>query len=219
MADFVDIGGVTRAKAEPPDPNNPPKNDNDGFPAIIDDQRHFWAFLGHDVTTTEEIEKLEILWCAGEPPAHPHKPANWPIVQPRDDPELRTVVPRINAGRWIGDCPACGNASALWDARPVMVCLGRGCGLRFKVAWQVPALRSEVIRVIADWPTVNQSWEGHKGETVEELKVQAVLMQGVAPNLRNGLLVASGVSMPDDFVSPQEYLDVMKAQRIKAHQR
>ncbi len=214
MPDFVDVGGITRLKAEF-DPNNPPKNDDDGFPAIIEDQRHFWAFHGQEVTNAEEAAALEVAWCAGEPPAHLRPPPNWPVVEVRDDPEKRTVIPRINAARWIGDCPQCGNASALWDARPVMVCLGRGCGLRFKVAWQLPATRAEVVRVLADWPTNNQSWEGHKGETVEELKVQAVLMQGVAPNLRNGLLVAAGVDMPNNFTSPQEYLDVMKARRFK----
>lgn len=204
MANFVDVGGVTRVDASPPDPDNPPTNDNDRYPMVVEDQRH--AFR---VETIDEVVAWQAAWLAGECP--PHAVPRPPIVAVRDE---RTVTPRINASRWIGDCPACAAASPVWDRNPDMVCLA--CGRVFKVAWQPPQIRSAVIRVIADWPTANRSWDAHKGETVEELKLQAILMQGVAPDLRNGLVVAAGITMPDDLTSPGEYLDRLRSRRVKA---
>lgn len=203
MADYVDIGKSTRVKAAPPDPENPPSDDNDIYPAIIEDQRH-----AYHCDTLEEIVAWQSAFLAGECPPHPVPRA--PISAVRDD---RQVIPHINASRWIAECAECGTANAVWDRNPDMVCLA--CGRIFKVAWQLPAIRSEVIRVMADWPTENRSWDAHKGETVEELKIQAVLMQGVAPDLRNGLLVAAGVSLPDQATSAQEYLDELRTRRFK----
>lgn len=203
MSNFVDVGGVTRIDASPPDPNNPPTNDDDRYPMVVEDQRHAYG-----CDTVDEVIAWQAAWLAGECPPRAN-PAP-PIEAVRDD---RTVIPHINASRWIADCLECGSANAVWDRNPDMVCLG--CGRVYKVAWQLPAVRSEAIRVMADWPTVNRSWDAHKGETVEELKLQAVLMQGVAPELRNGLVVAAGITMPDDLTSPGEYLDRLRSKRVK----
>lgn len=205
MPDFVDVGLSTRVDASPPDPNNPRTFSDDAFPAIIEDQRHAYR-----CDTIEEVAAWQAAWLAGECPPHPVPRQK--IADPvRDE---REVIPHINASRWIAECLECHAANAVWDANPSMVCLG--CGRVYKVAWQPPKDRAEVIRVIADWPEQNRSWDAHKGETVEELKIQAVLMQGIAPEKRNGLIVASGVTMPDDVTSPQDYLDRLRTQRVKA---
>lgn len=208
MTQHTDIGLSTRVKVEPPDPNNPPTYGDDAFPAIIEDQRH-----AYKVDTLEEVEAFQLAFLAGECPPHPVPRA--PIATPTRDG--RSVVPHINASRWIAECLECGAANAAWDRNPSMVCLG--CGRMYKVAWQLPKERAEVIRVLADWPELNRSWDAHKGETVEELKIQKVLLQGVVPEKRNGLIVAAGVTMPDDLTSPQEYLDRLVARRIKAARR
>jgi hypothetical protein len=206
MPNFVDVGLSTRIDASPPDPDQPNKLPDDAYPAIIEDQRHAYG-----CDTYEDVLAWQAAWLAGECP--PHATPRPPMVAVRDD---RTVVPHINASRWIAECAdeSCGAANAVWDRNPDMVCLA--CGRVYKVAWQLPAVRSAVIRVMADWPTMNRSWDAHKGETVEELKLQAILMQGVAPDLRNGLVVAAGIDMPDDLTSPGEYLDRLRTRRIKA---
>lgn len=205
MSHFVEVPGLsTRLDASPPDPDNPRTYSDDAYPAIIEDQRH-----AYHCTTFDEVVAWQAAFLAGECPPHPFpRPAIEPV---RDE---RQVVPHINAGRWIAECLECAAANAVWDRNPDMVCLA--CGRVFEVSWQPPKERAAVIRVLADWPTSNQSWDAHKGETIDELKVQAVLMQGVAPELRNGLLVAAGVDMPDDLISPQEYLDRMVTSRVKA---
>lgn len=207
MPNYVDVGLSTRVDASPPDPNNPRTLPDDAYPAIIEDQRH-----AYKCDTVEEVMAWIGAWLAGECPPRAN-PAP-PIEPVRDE---REVVPYINCSRWIAECHECAAAIAVWDRNPDMVCLA--CGRVYKVAWQLPALRSEVIRVIADWPTNNRSWDAHKGETVDELKLQAVLMQGVAPDLRNGLIVAAGVTMPDDLTSPGEYLDRLRSERISRNLR
>lgn len=211
MPNYVDVGLSARIDASPPDPNNPRQMPDDRYPLVIQDARH-----GYGCETVEEIRAYQAGWCAGECPPHDRPPPKWPVVAPRPDPELRETVPYINASRWIADCPQCGTANWVWDRLPDMVCLGRGCGLTFKVLWQLPTVRSEVIRVIAGWPEQNRSWDAHKGETVEELKIQGVLMLGVEPVKRNGLLVAENLHMPDDVLGPQEYLDRLRSARVKA---
>ncbi len=203
MTDHVDVGLSTRID---PNPENPRTYPDDAYPAIIEDQRHAYR-----VDTVEQVTEWQRAFLAGECPPHPveRPPIATEII--RDE---RTVVPHINASRWIADCPECGAANAVWDNNPTMVCLG--CGRSFKVAWQPPKERAEAIRVLADWPELNRSWDAHKGETVEELKIQKVLLTGVAPEKRNGLIVAAGVTMPDEVTSPQEYLDRLIAQRAKA---
>ena len=197
---YLDVGLPTRVKAEAPDPANPPTYHDDAYPAVIADQRH-----GYGCETADEVLAHQL----GFLDEHYQ-------MQPVQDPEKRSVVPYINASRWIADCPACGTSNWVWDQNPNMVCLGRKCGHVFKVVWQPPKLRAAAIRVIADWPPANRSWDAHKGETVEELTIQGVLMQGVAPDLRNGLLVAAGVKLPDKLISANEYLDRLRDGRRKA---
>jgi hypothetical protein len=102
---------------------------------------------------------------------------------------------------------------ACWDRNPYACCLGDGCGRVFKVLWQLPQLRSEVMRLVAGRPEGHRNWDAHKGETVEELKIQNVLLQGVPAVERNGLLMAENVSLPDELVSPEEYLDRLRRER------
>ena len=166
--------------------------------------------------TREEIREYQRAWLAGEVPPHPVPPALWPVRVPTADPEKRTVVPYINSSRWIADCPACGTSNWVWDHLPDMVCMGRGCGLVFKAKWQAPPVRSEVIRLLAGWPEGNRNWDAHKGETVEELKLQGIFLLGVPAVERNGLVVAANIDMPDDVLGPQEYLDRLKTARHKA---
>jgi hypothetical protein len=97
-----------------------------------------------------------------------------------------------------------------------MTCLGRGCGLVFELAWQPPPVRAEVIRLLAGWPLGNRCWDAHKGETLDELKLQGILMLGVGVAERNGLMVAENITMPDDLTSPTDYLERLRATRAKA---
>lgn len=203
MGNFADVGLATRIDISPPDPDNPRTYPDDAYPMVIEDQRH-----AYKVDTYEDVLAWQAAWFAGETPPHPYPRP--PLDAVRDP---RETTPYINASRWIADCPECGAANAVWDRNPDMACLA--CGHVCSVAWQPPKERAAVIRLIADWPTGNRSWDAHKGETLEELKVQAVLMQGVAPDLRNGLLVAQGVTMPDDLTSAQDYLDRLRTERIK----
>ena len=80
----------------------------------------------------------------------------------------------------------------------------------------VRAERAQVARLLAGRPAQHRNWDAHKGETVEELKIQNVLMQGVAPEMRDGLLVAAGVTVPERFIGPQDYLDHLQTARRKA---
>lgn len=197
---YLDVGLSTRVKAGPSDPDNPRTYPDDAYPAVIADQRH-----GYGCDTVDEVLAYQLGFLA----EHYN-------IAPTLDPEKRAVTPYINTSRWVADCPQCGAANWVWDRNPNMVCLGRHCGYVFNVMWQPPKVRAAAIRVIADWPQGNRSWDAHKGETVEELKIQGVLMQGVEPAQRNGLLVAAGVKMPDELISPTEYLDRLRDQRAKA---
>jgi hypothetical protein len=211
MTKHVDIGRATRVKAEAPDPENPPQDTHDAYPAIIQDQRH-----GYGCETLAAIEEYQRGWLAGEVPPHIEPPPRWIPVEPHADPSGREVVPYINASRWIAECPECGAANWVWDHNPRMVCLGRGCGLTFKVLWQNPFDRSEVIRYLALWPAPNRSWDAHKGETLDELKLQGVLMLGLPHDKRDAELQRNGLVIPDNIMSAQEYLDRLRADRIKA---
>jgi hypothetical protein len=210
---FVDVGRATLMDASPPDPDNPPKLPDDAYPDVILDARH-----GYAKETREEIREYQRGWLVGEVPPHgpPGAPPNWPVRVPTPDPEKRTVVPYINASRWIADCPQCGTSNWMFDQLPDMVCLGRGCGLVFKAEWQLPQDRSAVIRLLAGWPEGNSNWDAHKDETLEELKLQQILLLGVPAVERNGLVMAANIDLPDDLTDPNEYLDRLKTQRRKA---
>ena len=215
---FADVGLSTRIDISAPDPNSPRTMPDDGYPAVIEDQRHLYLMLTQGrvpVETVEQVEALEAGWLAGECPPHPQPPKDWPALVARPDPEGRTVTPFINASRWLGECPACRTASAVWDRRPVMVCLGRGCGLRFKVAWQSPQERAKVIRLIADWPANHRSWDAHKGETYDELVYDHARNMGDVV-LRNGLILASGLPLPDELTSVADHFEKLRTARLKA---
>lgn len=203
----IEVPGLSaRLDVSPPDPDNPRTYPGDAYPAVIMDQRH-----GYSCETADEVLAHQLAWLHGESPPLPFPR---PPIEPVADE--RAVVPYINASRWVADCPECGASNWVWDRNPSMVCLGDQCGHVCKVLWQLPAARAAVIRVIAGWPQGNRCWDAHKGETVEELTIQGVLMLGAPPEERNGLLVAASVPMPDELVSPQEYLDRLRTLRIKA---
>lgn len=202
MTEHVDIGLSTRVKAEPPDPKNPPTMSDDGYPGVFQDQRTMLQG-GIDCETAEDV-----FWNCWVP--HLEQYQN---MEPRFDGRRSPVVPYLNAGRWVADCPVCGCGMACWDRNPYACCLGWQCGRVYNVAWQLPAQRSEVMRLLAGWPEGNRNWDGHKGETIDELKIQGVLMAGVEPAQRNGLLVADNVHLPDEFTDPAEFLDRLRRAR------
>jgi hypothetical protein len=193
----VDIGLATRVRI--PDADEVLQLPDDAYPGIYRDQRHMLPGA-QDATTAEDV------WRCWED----HLARYQRTVPVRD---AREVVPYLNHGRWVADCPECLGGMACWDRNPYACCLGDGCGRVFKVLWQLPQLRSEVMRLVAGRPEGHRNWDAHKGETVEELKIQNVLLQGVPAVERNGLLMAENVSLPDELVSPEEYLDRLRRER------
>lgn len=198
--DFIDVGLSTRIRAAFPD--TPPTMSDDGYPGVFQDQRTMLAG-GLDCETGDDV-----FWKCWVPHLERHQG-----IAPRMDEHARELVPYLNAGRWIADCPACGSGIALWDRNPYGCCLGFECGRIYNVRWQTPMLRSEVMRLLAGWPEGNRNWNAHEGETVDELKMQGVLMLGVPAVERNALLVAENVHVPDDFTDVNEYLDSLRRAR------
>jgi hypothetical protein len=199
----VEVPGLSaRVKVDPPDPRNPNTNPDDAYPAIIRDQRTMHAG-GRDCETAEDV-----FWRCWVP---------WHERQgrtPKPDAEGREVVPYVNHSRWVADCPACNGGMACWDRNPYACC--GDCARIYKVLWQPPAVRAEAIRLLAGRVVNDRNWLAHQGETTTELALQNVLMTGVAPERRDGLLVAANVDMPDNFTHPLEYLDVLQTARRKA---
>lgn len=200
MDTHVDLGGSQLARI--PKRDEVPQMSDDGYPAVFNDQRTMLAG-GTDCENAEDV--FWKVWC-------PHL-ERYQNIEPRLDEDNREVVPFLNAGRWIAECPACGCGMACWDRNPYACCLGIGCGRVFKVLWQLPWVRSEVMRLLAGRPEGNRNWDAHKGETVDELKIQNVLMAGVPAAERNGLLLAENVELPDEFSDPGEYLDKLRKDR------
>ncbi len=197
----VPAGTVGNVTAIVIDPSRPLPMPDDAYPALYGDQR---TMLEHGL----ECETAEdVFWKCWLPHLALHQPGLVPVLDSQE------VIPYLNASRWIANCPACRNAMACWDQNPYACCLGYQCGRIFKVRWQLPALRSEVMRLLAGWPEGNRNWNAHEGETLEELKIQGVLMLGVEPALRNGLLVADNVHVPDEFTDANEYLDSLRRAR------
>lgn len=207
MAQHVDVGLSTRLRI--PEAGEVPQMGDDGYPAIFLDQRHMLRNGLFCETAEDVFWKCWVPWLAEKQ-----------NIEPRADD--REVVPYLNAGRWIADCPACRGSMPCWDRNPYACCLNLGCGRIFKVLWQLPWLRSEVCRLLAgrvgcichpEDPYAHLNWDAHKGETVEELKLQNVGIANVAAVERNALLVAENVNMPDEFTSVAEYLDRLRRQR------
>lgn len=219
MAEHVDIG--LSALVRVPEGDEIPKDRDDRYPAdTVADCRQMYR-----CELKDEVRAFQAGWLAGACPPHAAAtinaqtglPPDWCPCVPTADSEQRVVVPYVNASRWLADCPECGTANAVWDELPDMVCLGNGCGLTFKVAWQLPAERAQVVRLLAGWPPQRRSWDAHKGETYDELVLDHARNVG-SVELRNGLLLAAGLKLPDDVVSPGEYLDRLRTQRLKAAQ-
>lgn len=133
-----------------------------GYPDIIIDQR-----FGYGGTSSlESIQAVQAFW---------EKRAEAELTL-----EPTEVVPYINASRWVADC-LCGLGMLAWDRNPYVACLS--CGRKYSVVWQLPALRSAVIRELACRPVKHRNWDprrlgsdGEMLETPEFLRRENVLM-------------------------------------------
>lgn len=188
MGDFVDIGGVTRVPAEPPD--RPPQDSNDGYPDVIRDQRNTYAGL-----SANTVEKVVAHW-------------DWFLAKKGQDrvPDDRPVVPYINQSRWAADCPQCNAGMSCWDRNPYTCCLG--CGRQYKVRWQDPWLRSAVIRTIAARPENERCWDPRpvdkQGKSVQDigfLERINLLTFGIGGQEANGLILPDTIKPPDNLES------------------
>lgn len=139
---------------------------DDGYPDVILDQRAGYA--GMEAQSQEEVFAFWERHLAGQ------RPPIRPWVSPDG------VVPYINHSRWVADC-SCGGGMLCWDQSPYACCLD--CGGFFQVHWPIPALRSEVIRILAAREPRNRNWDprkvdkqGDAVETVEFLQRENLLM-------------------------------------------
>jgi hypothetical protein len=172
-------GMTTLVDASPPDPDNPRQMSDDGYPAVIADQRH-----GYQCETREEIESYWLDWLD----AH--------HLEPWFD-ETLSAVPYINKARWLVDCPSCNAGNWAWDRNPLVCCLE--CGLICKAAWLAPQVRSAAVRLLAVRPIAACNWDCHKGETVEELEVENRWLLNDPGIERNGLWAPGSLAMPDEL--------------------
>ena len=182
---FADLGGVTLSWVAPPDPLNPRQYPDDGYPAVIADQRHACG--------KETVAEIEDYWLDYLDARH--------VEMWFDN---RTAVPYINRARWLVDCPACNAGNYAWDRNPLACCLD--CGLVVKVMWQAPLVRSRAIRLLAVRPIVNCNWDAHKGETVAELERENRWLLNEPSIEKNGLVVPVGLDVPDalaKYVDPR----------------
>lgn len=169
----LDVGGITRLDA---DPEKVRQYEDDGYPAVIADQRHAYG-----VETLQEVED------------------HWLEHLGRTGTELwadgREATPYINRARWLYDCPECRTGGYAWDRNPYGCCLD--CGLLTKIRWQPPLVRSAAIRLLAVRPIVNCNWDAQKGETVEDLERENRWMLNEPSVEKNGLVVPRGLSVPE----------------------
>lgn len=182
---YLDVGLPTKIKAAPPDPTDPHQYPDDGYPAVIADQRH-----GYGYETVEEIEAhwLETLFAKNIVPS-------WNGHQ---------VVPYVNRARWLVDCPGCNAGNWAWDRNPYACCMD--CGEIVKVVWHPPLERSRAIRLLAVRPIVNCNWNAHKGESVDELEVENRWLLDEPSVEKNGLVVPKGLDVPEalaKYVDPK----------------
>ena len=207
MTEFVDVGLPTRVKAAAPDPNSPPQLPDDGYPKVILDQREMFG--------CDTVDEVRAYWSAFLARKN---------MGPKPDPEGRASVPYINQSRWVADCPACTGGAACWDQNPQACCLT--CGTVFKVAWQLPTLRSAVIRELVARPLycschprhpgAHRNWNAYEGETLERLQFENRFMLGIGSSKKNGLSVADTVNLPDGFDTAQDYLEHLRTTERKA---
>lgn len=168
---IADIGGVTRLVVPAHGPVAPMQDPVDnGYPDVIVDQRR-----GYHNLETESVEEVIDYW------------QRWLSAQNPPKEMIATgleVDAYINASRWVADC-VCGGGMLCWDRNSKTCCLS--CGRVYSVRWQVPQLRSEVIRTLACRPPDNRNWDprllSDQGEMVESvafLKRENLLMLGKA---------------------------------------
>lgn len=124
----------------------------DELPAGLEDERH-----GFRLQRLQDVAWWRQAWVSR---------VNDRTITPLDI-ELR---PRVNAGRWLFDCPICrasGNhaASLVTPGLPTGVCLT--CGAEFRMAF--PPERGEIERILMLRPKPNRNWDG---ETPEELRAE-----------------------------------------------
>lgn len=125
--------------------------DASGLPDGIQDERHSYC-----VATLDQVERYRELWL--------DRIRGKQIVHSK----IR-VQPRINAGRWLFDCPACAHngvssSSLATPGLPTGVCLT--CGSAFLADF--PPDRNAVEQLLSVRPVVNQNWS--PSETVIDLR-------------------------------------------------
>lgn len=181
---YVDVGLPTLLRADPPDRDNPSQMPDDGYPAVIADQRHAYG--------KETVEEIENFWLDALDARN---------IEPTFD-QLLFAIPYINRARWLVDCPQCNAGNFAWDRNPLACCLE--CGLIVKIAWQAPTIRSAAIRLLAVRPILNCNWNAHKGETVEELEAENRWLLDEPSIEKNGLVVPRGLNVPEALA---KYID------------
>jgi hypothetical protein len=163
------IGKPTRVVIPPGGPRRPEQDPHDdGYPDIIVDQRRGYQNLEAD--TTDEVFAYWERWLSRQrPPVRPWVSGH-------------SVVPYINHSRWVADCD-CGGGMLCWDQNPYTCCLS--CGGFYTVDWQLPSLRSEVIRLLAIREPSKRNWDSRKVdkqgdpvETVDFLQRENMLTLG-----------------------------------------
>lgn len=173
MADgrlIVDAGQITSVVVDPVsmtatggsgDPND------EGYPDVIVDQRTGYGHSGGRAASVADVENLWEGFLAARG------------IGIQD--QAGEVVAYINGSRWVADCPVCGGGMFCWDRNPRACCLE--CGSRFQVRWELPALRSAVIRALAARLPAHRNWDprrldadGMMVETVEFLRRENLLM-------------------------------------------
>lgn len=181
---------------------SPPTYSDDAYPDVIADQRHMLP-NGVNCETGEQV--FWQVWL-------PFLERNG--IEPHLDEQGREVVPYINHSRWVADCPACNGGMSCWDRNPYTCCLN--CGRMFKVAWKPPKTRAEIVRFLAGQDPNRRNWNAHKGETLENVVLEAAVNGDKPLEMQNGLLVAGNMRIADELASQAELLDQLKIEQRKA---
>jgi hypothetical protein len=64
--------------------------------------------------------------------------------------------------------------------------------------WQPPLERSRAIRALAIRETVHCNWNAQKGETVETLEFENLVMYGERTVAKDGMNMPAGLWLPDE---------------------
>ena len=171
---IADVGRITRLVVPAGGPTGPLEDPNDpGYPDVIVDQR-----TGYHGLETTSVEEVIVTWDGFLGNQRP------PVARTVTTDE---VVPYINQSRWVADC-SCGGGMLCWDRNGQTCCLG--CGTTWSVAWQDPALRAQVIRLLAIREPQHRNWDprrvddqGQMIETPDYLERENLLMLGTPGGL------------------------------------